>query len=188
MGHTRLGELPRTRKWREVVGLIQGEAGTAQIANATISAAERGLNLAAEDSGLVETIWLLTQLPLAARSEDFTTSLRKTGLNVSDSPSLMELVGAFTDTIDDCLAKTKNGDRADLGEMAQMSAAETITQVIGSRTQSLFGTTSEDVKDAFSDLATNKQFSIFARKFFAIKKNEIKIIRGERGREKVIEI
>ena len=167
MGHTRLGDLPRTRKWRDVVGLIQGGAGTAQIANATISAAEKGLNLATEDTGLVETIWLLTQLPLAARSEDFLASLRKAGLNVSDSPSLMEVVGAFTDTIDARLAQTQNGDRADLGEMAQMSGAETISKVIGSRTQSLFGTTSEDVKNAFSDLATNKQFSVFAREFFA---------------------
>ena len=43
MGHMRLGDLPRTRKWQQVVGLIEGGAGTAQLANATISAAERGL-------------------------------------------------------------------------------------------------------------------------------------------------
>src|SRR5262249_33228822 len=36
MGHIRLGELPRTRKWSQVVGLLEGGAGTAQIANATI--------------------------------------------------------------------------------------------------------------------------------------------------------
>lgn len=70
MGHVRLGNLPRTRKWQEVVGLIEGGAGTAQVANATTTAAEKGLNLAAKDKGLVETVWLLTQLPLAARSGD----------------------------------------------------------------------------------------------------------------------
>jgi len=43
MGHIRLGELPRTRKWAQVVGLIEGGAGSAQVANATITAAERGL-------------------------------------------------------------------------------------------------------------------------------------------------
>ena len=91
-----------------------------QISNATISAAEKSLNLAAEDTGLVETIWLLTQLPLAARSEDFTSSLRKAGLDVSDTPSLMEIVGALTDTIDARLSQ--NGGRTDLGEMAQMAA------------------------------------------------------------------
>ena len=165
MGHIRLGNLPRTRKWQQVVALIEGGAGTAQIANATISAAEQGFKIAVEDKGLVETIWLLTQLPLAAKSEDFGQALQSVGLDVSDSPGLMEVLGAFSDAIDKKL--TNNGGRTDLGEMAQMAATETMTQIIGSRTQSLFGTTSDDVKNAFSKLATNKQFSIFARDFFA---------------------
>ena len=165
MGHIRLGNLPRTRKWQQVVALIEGGAGTAQIAIATITAAEQGFKLAAEDKGLVETIWLLTQLPLAAKSKDFGQALQSVGLDVSNSPGLMEVVGAFSDTIDKKL--TNNGGRTDLGEMAQMAATETMTQIIGSRTQSLFGTTTDDVKNAFSKLATNKQFSIFARDFFA---------------------
>jgi len=82
MGHIRLGELPRTRKWVQVVGLIEGGAGTAQVANATITAAECGLSLASEDKGLVDTIWLLTQLPLAAKSDNFAESLRRCGLSV----------------------------------------------------------------------------------------------------------
>jgi len=45
MGHTRLGDLPRTRKWQEVVALVAGGAGVCQVANAVIQAAERGLNL-----------------------------------------------------------------------------------------------------------------------------------------------
>jgi len=165
MGHIRLGNLPRTRKWQQVVALIEGGAGTAQIANATITAAEKGLKLAAEDKGLVETIWLLTQLPLAARSDNFAQALQSTGLEVSDSPSLMEVIGAFSDAIDKKLAN--NGGRTDLGEMAQMAASETMAEIIGSRTQSLFGTTPDDVKNAFSKLATNKQFSTFARDFFS---------------------
>jgi hypothetical protein len=32
MGHTRLGELPATRNWRQVVGLLDGGAGTGEIA------------------------------------------------------------------------------------------------------------------------------------------------------------
>ena len=95
------------------------------------------------------------------RVEDFPGALRKAGLNVSDSPSLMEVVGSLSDAIDSCLAN--NGGRTDLGEMAQMPAAETISKEIGGRTQSLFGTTPADAQSAFSQLATNKQFSAFAR-------------------------
>jgi hypothetical protein len=165
MGHIRLGNLPRTRKWQQVIALIEGGAGTAQIANATITAAENGFKLVAEDKGLVETIWILTQLPLAAKSDDFGQALQSIGLDVSDSPGLMEVIGAFSDAIDKKLAN--NGGRTDLGEMAQMAASETMSQIIGRKTQSLFGTTPDDVKNAFSKLATSKQFSIFARDFFA---------------------
>jgi hypothetical protein len=165
MGHIRLGDLPRTRKWSQVVGLIEGGAGIAQIANATINAAEKGLGFAAKDDGVIETIWLLTKLPLAARSEDFAAALGQCGLSVSTSPGLMEIVGAISDTIDTKIPNCKG--RTDLGEMAQMAAVETLTDVIGQRTKGLFGTTSDDLKQAFSKLATNKQFSIFAKDFFA---------------------
>jgi hypothetical protein len=165
MGHIRLGNLPRTRKWGQVVDLIGGGAGTIQVANATITAAEKGLDLAVKDRGVVETVWLLFQLPLAAREENFSLALRDCGLNVSDSPGLLEIVGALSDAVD---AKMPNcTGRTDLGEMAQMAAAETLTEVIGSRTKSLFGTAPEDVQQAFSNLATSKQFSVFAKDFFA---------------------
>lgn len=169
MGHTRLGDLPRTREWREVVGLLACGAGAAQIANATLAAAERGLNLAADDKALVETVWLLTQLPVAAREKDvpgFVAALRGVGLSVSDSPGLMDVVGAFSDAIDARLAN--NGGRTDLGEMAQMAASETIVKVITPHIEArLFGARPEDVQHAIAGLATNKQFSAFAGQFFA---------------------
>jgi len=165
MGHTKLGPLPRTRNWRQVVAFIEGGAGTSQIANATIAAAEQGLVSASKDKGLVEAIWLLTQLPLAARKDNFADALREAGLDVSDSPGLMEIVGATSDAIDGRLSN--NGGRTDLGEMAQMAAAETITHIIDSHTPSLFRTKPEDIHSAFSELATNKQFSIFSKEFFS---------------------
>ena len=165
MGHIRLGNLPRTRKWQEVVALIEGGARAPQIANATIIAAEKALEQATRDKGLVETVWLLTKLPLAAKTTHFAQELQSSGLDVSNSPGLMEVIGAFSEAVDRSMAN--NGGRTDLGEMAQMAASETMAEIIGSRTQSLFGTTPEDVKHAFSRLATNRQFGLFARDFFA---------------------
>ena len=40
MGHLRLGRLPRTQKWKEVIGLVDGGGSAAQVADATIDAAE----------------------------------------------------------------------------------------------------------------------------------------------------
>jgi len=170
MGHTRLGgSLPRSRQWNEVVGLIESGAGAAQIAVAVILAAERGLNFAADDKALIEAVWLLTQLPLAAKNNqnyiDFVSELRSTGLQVSDNPGVMEIVGAFSDAIDARLIN--NIGRTDLGEMAQMAASETLTKVLDAETKSLFGAQPKDVQKALATLATNTQFSRLARQFFA---------------------
>lgn len=61
MGHVRLGELPRTRKWEQVVGIIGAGANTAKLATATLNAAKQNLGIAVNDEGVVQTIWLLTQ-------------------------------------------------------------------------------------------------------------------------------
>lgn len=98
MGHIRLRDLPRTRRWQQVVNLIQEGAAAAQVANATIRAAERGLRLAADNRGVIESIWLLAQLPLAAREDDFAAALRACRLDLHPPLSLMQIVGAFTHT------------------------------------------------------------------------------------------
>jgi hypothetical protein len=77
----------------------------------------------------------------------------------------MDLVGAASEAID---AKMPNNrGRTDLGELAQVSAAETLVHVVGGRIKNLFDTTPEDVRAALSGLATPKQFGLFARDFFA---------------------
>jgi hypothetical protein len=165
MGHVLTGPLPKTRKWVRVVGLIHNGAGAAQVANATTSAAERWFEKAAEDTGVVETVWLLMRLPLAARTDDFAAALRDCGLSVSNDPGLLELVGAVTDAIDRRMPNCRG--RTDLGEMAQMAAAESLTEVIGGRLNGLFGTDPDEVQREFARLRTSKQFGFFAKDYFA---------------------
>jgi hypothetical protein len=165
MGHLRLNELPRTRKWDQVVDLIKADGDVAAIAAASLDAAAQGFRQAADDAGVARATWLLTQLPLAAQNPNFVERLAALGVEVSGTPSLVELVGAFTDAIDAHMRRS--GGRTDLGEMAQMAAAETLTSVLGQRTQSLFGTSAEDVQRELARLATKKQFGDLARDFFA---------------------
>lgn len=165
MGHIRLGELPRTRKWDQVVELIKSDGDAAQIAAAALAAAESGFREAADDDGVARATWLLTQLPLAARDPNYLQRLAALGVNVSEAPGLAEIVGAFTDAVDTHMRRS--GGRTDLGEMAQMAAAETLTSLLGQRTQSLFGTSPDDVRRELAGLATTKQFGTLARDFFA---------------------
>ena len=165
MGHIRLGNLPRTRKWQQVIALLDSGAATDQIAAATLDASKRGLLDAARDPALVYSFWLLTQLPLCARKSDYSAELKKLGISVAADPGLLDLVGAFTDSVDAHVMRT--GGRTDLGEMAQMGAAESLTTTLRQQTTSLFGTTPQDVQRELARLGTTKNFSVLAHDFFA---------------------
>jgi len=165
MGHIRLGRLPRTRKWQQVVGMLGEGTGMSALAAATMDASQQGLKEASQDTALIYSFWLLTQIPLSARGENFSEELRKRGLDVSDQPTLMEIVGAFTDAVDRHVYK--HGGRTDLGEMAQLAAVETLAEVIGEKSRSLFDTTPDDVKIAFKQSSTTKQFGMLSRDFFS---------------------
>ena len=165
MGHIRLGNLPRTRRWQQVVDLLDEGAGTPAIAAATLAAAKRGLEGAARDPALIHSFWLLTQLPLCARQQDFIAELNKNGIGVLSEPTVFELVGGFSDAVDDYVRRS--GGRTDLGEIAQMGAAESLTAILRDRARSLFGTTPDLVRHELAALGTKKQFSVFARDFFA---------------------
>ena len=165
MGHIRLGTLPRTHQWIEVLDLIGGGAGMPDVAAATMDASQNGLLRAAQDPGLVYTAWLLTQVPLAARSDDFADRLRKLGLTVSDSPSLLEIAGGFTGAVDAHLRRT--GGRSDLGEMAQMAASETLTALGTPANVALFEAAAPTVQETIRAFSTTKQFGGLAREFFA---------------------
>jgi hypothetical protein len=165
MGHIRLGRLPRTVKWKQVVSLIDSGASTAEIALVALDASRKGLQAASKDPTLIYSVWLLTQIPLAAKGRNFSEELRERGLEVSQKPTLMEVVGAFTDAVD---AYTRGqGARSDLGEMAQLAAVESFTKLAGEKTRSLFGATPEDVQRAVRSFSTTKQFGNLGRDFFS---------------------
>ena len=152
MGHVRLGRLPQTRTWQRVVGLLGVAAPANLIASASAAAAERAIGRAASDPALTHTIWLLTQLPLAARTPDFPAALRVLGLQIDTTPTFLGVIGAFTDAVD--REAVRVGGRTDLGELAQQAAAESLTAVAGQVLPSLFSPTPEEVRRALARLTS----------------------------------
>ena len=76
MGHVCLGTLPRARRWRQVIALIEEGATVSDSASATLLAAETGLADASKDRGLVHSVWLLAQVTQAARKAEFVLNVR----------------------------------------------------------------------------------------------------------------
>lgn len=165
MGHVRLGVLPKSRKWRQVVDELRLGAGIGEIAALAAEAAETSLQAAASDPAFLHAFWLLTQVPLAARGPAFAEGLGRLGINIADSPSLMGLVASISAAVDR-YAREKGG-RTDLGEMAQMAAIESLTAVVGPALPSLFGPSPEQVQREIGRLAGGDRFSALAREFFA---------------------
>ena len=166
MGHIRLGTLPKTQKWNQVVNLIASGGDVERIAAASADAAEHGLEQAAQDEGLAHAFWLLTQIPQAARQSNFSERLWELGFTgLSSSPTLLEIVAAFTRAVDGHVRE--HGRRTDLGEMAQHAAAETLASLAGRELPSLFGPTPTDVQQAFAKLGSSDRFNLVARDFFS---------------------
>lgn len=165
MGHVRMGTLPDTQGWRNVVGLIADGGDVAQVADATMEAADRGLQLAFDDPGLCHVVWLLSKLTLAARQDDFAAALNDAGIRCSSEPGVFDIVGGFSDAVDHHLRQV--GGRSDIGEIAQMVAAECLTAQISERSASLFGTTPAEVKQAVYEFSTKRGFSSLAHDYFS---------------------
>ena len=69
MGHVRLGVLPKSRKWNQVVDELRLGADIEEVAASAADAAERALQAASKDPAFLHAFWLLTQIPLAARGQ-----------------------------------------------------------------------------------------------------------------------
>lgn len=166
MGHNRIPHLPRTRRWNDVVALL-ADAGssTGQIASATTNAAQIGLQRAKGDDGLSYAFWLLCQIPLAARSQDFGRALQDLGLDVPDSPSAFDLAAGFSQAVESHLRERRS--RTDIGEMAELAATESLTSLASGGPQGLFSTPAEDLQDTFRSHSTQTQFGNFAHDFFS---------------------
>ena len=165
MGHQHLGKLPKTRRWLQVIDLISGGADVRDVAAATSAAAEQQMTDASNDPGVRHSVWLLTQIPLAARTDDFGSRLRQLGLAVSDDATLLEISTAAMGAVDGYIAKA--GGRSDLGEYASLSMVESLDAVVGRQIGDLFGASPAKTKSVLAGFATEAQFAVLARDFFS---------------------
>lgn len=175
MGHQRLGELPKSRKWTAVVAAITGEdregggsgslsQGVVKIADLTLEAADAGLQRAIDDSGLRYTFYLLTQIVLAARESDWRQRLGNIGIHLSEDSSLFDFTTEVHDAIDRYL--TTHGPPTDLSEMAQQAAGQAVAELAGPNATTLFGSGPAELQSALRKLSTKAGFARLGQRFF----------------------
>lgn len=170
MGHVRLGLLPRTRAWKEVVGLIAAGADVSQIANATITAAEKAFSFVMKDVGYTEAVWLMTQMAIAAKKPDILQHLAAAGIRLPADPSLIDVTTAITEALDRRVEG--NRERSDLGGLANRAIVGAVNDVLSPKLHSLFASDPDTMRAALADLGRPKEFGEFSRRFFARLANE----------------
>jgi hypothetical protein len=164
MGHTRLGTIPKTRKWIDVIKTIATSDNVGVIATKTLQAAQVYLETAIHDLGLRYTFYLLTQIALASRDNDWNAKLARIGITLSKDASLLEFTAEFQSAIDEYLSL--NCYSSDISEIAQQAAGEALTYLTAPKSVTLFGAGSDELRASVREFSNKKGFSQLGQKFF----------------------
>lgn len=164
MGHTHLVRLPATRKWRDVVGLLDRSAPPEEVLSATAAAVERDLANAAHDPVFVASIRLLCQVPKAAQADNFAASLRHEGLDVGSNPGLLDIAIAATIQLDGVRRQSRSAN--DFSELSARALVSTLSDVIGAALPGLLEASTESLKIEVRKFASPDGFERLSRVFF----------------------
>jgi hypothetical protein len=165
MGHIRLGTLQRSKKWRDVIGLLDSDADIESIAEAAARASEVDLKRASDDPFFQYVTQLLVRLPLLARAPGFEAEMMGLGLPTSSLDSVTGLLSGLNQAISH--QAFEQGHPSDAGELARAALLESLSVQLRGKLPTLFEPTPQEVRKALASFAGGKEFSGLARDFFA---------------------
>ncbi|MBI5285318.1 MAG: hypothetical protein HY874_09515 [Chloroflexi bacterium] len=166
MGDNRLGRLPKTMRWRQVVALLDASPeDTGAVAGAVVQAAEQRLRELANDPALAEAFRVLTRLTWASRGPTFLNELRALGIDAREGTSALSVIAELGDRI----RAESAADRPEgyFREVAALALRSALTGTVGQQGLSLFGSSVEDLRRAFRVYSTRERFGELARRFFS---------------------
>jgi hypothetical protein len=165
MGHTIVGRLPNYPRWQAVVAMLQWpELDAAAVAGATTWAAQDRLRQLRGDPSLTYCFWLLTRLASAARGPDFEAELAQLGLPAQRDESILQFIARVSDQTRVVL--NRYPESGPFGEMAALALRHTLVETVGTQGRSLFGSSLDDLEEAFQRHGTASQFGELAQRFF----------------------
>jgi hypothetical protein len=165
MGHIRLGTLPQSKKWQDVVGLLETNAPLDAIAEAAARASEYDLKRATDDPGFQFATGLLVRLPFLARApgfEDVLADLRIGGDSLSSLPAFL---AGLSNAIERDAFEV--GYSSDISGLAKAALMETFADKLGERLPTLFESTPQELRKALAGYASGQEFARLSRAFFA---------------------
>ena len=165
MGHIRLGILPQSKKWRDVIALLESDAPLEDIAEAAARASEADLRRASDDPQFQFVAQLLVRLPLLARGPGFESEMASLGLKQGALDSVTGLLAGLNDAINHSAFSL--GKSSDAGELAREALLESLSVRLRDKLPSLFEPTPQEIRGALASFASGQNFAGLARDFFA---------------------
>ncbi|MEE9443727.1 MAG: hypothetical protein V3V99_13770 [candidate division Zixibacteria bacterium] len=165
MGHLRLGDIYKTRRWKKVIELLKAGGDISTIAEASMLAAQSGLGRIPNDAGFTHTLTTIFKFLESAGSKDFISNLNGQGYSLSNDASLFDIVSALKSRIDYDLNSLHI--KSDASEIAQNAFTEALIKNVSTETGSLFETTSESMQKSISKYATGKRLAELMHNFLS---------------------
>jgi len=167
MGHERLGLLPKSERWREIVGLISGlpasDTGVEQLADETIRKVQSRLRDLGADSGVNAAFSFLLALAGACRLRNPRARLEQLGIHLGQDVNALTLASALRRYVDARM------ESLEYGAIARAAATDAITEwsrrAEGAGHRSL--PTMEEPFDIWRPAAEGAGFCELSRTFFA---------------------
>ncbi len=125
MGHIRIGVLPKSQQWQDIVQQIAGsyvsETEVADIAQQTIQNVRSQFRHIIRDNGVLAAFQFLVNLAVASREENPQVWLLDIGIELPDNPTPISFAKAVSAWI------KPNRDSFEYGEIAQQAAGDAIS-------------------------------------------------------------
>lgn len=165
MGHIRLGRLPKSRVWNQVVELLDEEPeNLVGIASAILIASESHLS----NPGTLETggraFAVLVSLAQAAETGTLADTLAVLGVQCTSETPVITVLADLGDRVRQ--QSTGASGSGQFGEMAGLALRHALTETVGLQGKSLFGSTLDELEQGFRRATRGDQFGNLTRLFF----------------------
>lgn len=171
MGHQRLGRLPASKAWREIVAcLVSGKESVSELADRVFDASEKALSNASNDPAFREAIYLLCKIPIAAQADDLALAFAQLGIHVPANPTRTDIIAGFERAIEKA-QRSGSKDITDLSDIAKQAAISALNSLLAKPPPApqldLWKKPIEGAHLTLKHCATPEGFADLAQSFFA---------------------
>lgn len=166
MGHVRIGFLPHTKQWKDIVkqlSLFGGDSAVvAKIANNTLDAVRHTYEELPYDESIIRAILYLANLTFSAKQPDQVAYLNQNGYEVDKELSLISLISSAQEYI------AVGEGSCETNKLAKDAAMQSVIRYYENHNNGQLSLFSDKEQNPFSNAGTGADFCEMARSFFAV--------------------